>query len=127
MPSDASSREDLTDGRDRLTLLLELTNSFVSKLELPDVATAVMRAARRVMRSDSAVVALPDAHSRHLRACALDCPGGDDLPRDNDLIDGEGAVAAQVFRTGLANRASLVPSFFAALRKKFAISIFCPQ
>ena len=98
MPSDASSREDLTDGSDRLTLLLELTNSFVSKRELPDVATAVMRAARRVMRSDSAVVALPDGHSRHLRACALDCPGGDDLPRDNDLIDGEGAVAAQVFR-----------------------------
>jgi formate hydrogenlyase transcriptional activator len=100
MPTDASSREDLTDGRDRLTLLLELTNSLVSKLELREVATAVMRAARRVMRSDSAVVALPDAHSRHLRACALDCPGGDDLPRDNDLIDGEGAVAAQVLRTG---------------------------
>ncbi len=67
MSSDASSRKDLTDGRDRLTLLLELTNSLVSKLELRDVVTEVMRAARRIMRSDSAVVALPDARSRHLR------------------------------------------------------------
>jgi hypothetical protein len=32
VPSDASSREDPRDGRDRLTLLLELTNS----LELPE-------------------------------------------------------------------------------------------
>src|SRR2546430_15524128 len=57
----ALSHEQLREEHDRLTLLLELTNSLVSNLELRDVLTAVMRSARRIMRSDSAVVALPGA------------------------------------------------------------------
>src|SRR3989442_7849875 len=57
----ALSHEQLREGHDRLALLLELTNSLVSNLELRDVLKTVMRSARRVMRSDSAVVALPDA------------------------------------------------------------------
>jgi formate hydrogenlyase transcriptional activator len=92
--------EQLRNEHDRMTLLLELTNSLVSNLELREVLKAVMRSARRVMRSDSAVVALPDADSQELRAYALDFPGGHDLLRENELIDGKGNVAAHVFRTG---------------------------
>src|SRR5439155_1685458 len=55
------SHEQLREGHERLSLLLELTNSLVSNLELRDVLKTVMGSARRVMRSDSAVVALPDA------------------------------------------------------------------
>jgi formate hydrogenlyase transcriptional activator len=87
MPTEASGHDDLREEHDRLTLLLELTNSLVSTLELQDVLTAVMQNARRLMRSDSAVVALPDA----------DGSGG---LRGDELLDGEHTVAAQVFRTG---------------------------
>src|SRR2546428_3861951 len=96
----ALSHEQLREEHDRLTLLLELTNSLVSNLELRDVLTAVMRSARRIMRSDSAVVALPDADAGHLRAYALDIQDGGDLLQEGELIDAQGTIAAQVFRTG---------------------------
>src|SRR2546422_118975 len=98
----ALSHEQLREEHDRLTLLLELTNSLVSTLELRDVLTAVMRSARRVMRSDSAVVALPDADAGHLRAYALDCQNGRDILEEGALIDAQGTIAAHVFRTGKA-------------------------
>jgi len=96
----ALSHEQLREEHDRLTLLLELTNSLVSNLELRDVLTAVMRSARRIMRSDSAVVAVPDADAGHLRAYALDIQDGGDLLQEGELIDAQGTIAAQVFRTG---------------------------
>jgi len=96
----ALSHEQLREGHDRLALLLELTNSLVSNLELRDVLKTVMGSARRVMRSDSAVVALPDAESRHLRAYALDYPGSRDALEGHELIYGEGTVSTHVFRTG---------------------------
>src|SRR5213594_3883327 len=96
----ALSHEQLREEHDRSTLLLELTNSLVSNLELRDVLTAVMRSARRMMRSDSAVVALPDADAGHLRAYALDIQDGGDLLQEGELIDAQGTIAAQVFRTG---------------------------
>jgi len=96
----ALSHEQLREEQDRLTLLLELTNSLVSNLDLRDVLTAVMRSARRIMRSDSAVVALPDAGAGHLRAYALDCQDGRDILQAGALIDAQGTVIAHVFRTG---------------------------
>jgi len=96
----ALSHEQLREEHDRSTLLLELTNSLVSNLELRDVLTSVMRSARRIMRSDSAVVALPDADAGHLRAYALDFQDGGDLLQEGELIDAQGTIAAQVFRTG---------------------------
>src|SRR5258705_12620223 len=101
MPTEGSGHDDLREEHDRLTLLLELTNSLVSTLELQDVLTAVMQNARRLMRSDSAVVALPKAD-------------GSDGLRGGELLDGEHTVATQVVRTrtpwggqfaGLARRA----------------------
>src|SRR2546430_13268820 len=82
----ALSHEQLREEHDRLTLLLELTNSLVSNLELRDVLTAVMRSARRIMRSDSAVVALPDADAGPLPASALDIQDSGDLLPPGRLI-----------------------------------------
>jgi formate hydrogenlyase transcriptional activator len=96
----AVSHEQLREGHDRLALLLELTNSLVSNLELRDVLKTVMASARRVMRSDSAVVALPDADGRHLRAYALDYPGSRGALERHELVYGEATVSAHVFRTG---------------------------
>jgi formate hydrogenlyase transcriptional activator len=96
----ALSHEQLREGHDRLALLLELTNSLVSNLELRDVLKTVMRSALRVMRSDSAVVALPDADGQHLRAYALDCSGSHDVLEGDELIYAESTISAHVFRTG---------------------------
>src|SRR5262249_20500303 len=96
----ALSHEELRERRDRLALLLELTNSLVSNLELRDVLKTVMGSARRVMRSDSAVVALPDGDGRRLRAYALDYPGGRCRLEGHELIYGERTIRAHVFRTG---------------------------
>jgi len=99
-PDDAdASYAQLREQHHRLTLLLELTNALVSHLDLRDVLTAVMQGAQRVMRSSSAVVALPDPDSQRLRAYALDGSGGPDL-RETELLDGEAILATQVFRTG---------------------------
>jgi len=68
----ALSHAELQDEKDRLMLLLELTNSVVSNLDLHEVLSAVMTTSRRVMRSDTAGVLLPDASGGHLRVCALD-------------------------------------------------------
>jgi len=87
MPNNALSDEDLRDEHDRLARLLELTNVLVSRLELRDVLAALTQHARRLMRSDSAVVALPGAE-------------GSDAFRTDGLLDGEDSVAADVFRTG---------------------------
>ena len=96
----ALSHEQLREGHNRLALLLELTNSLVSNLELRDVLKTVMGSARRVMRSDSAVVALPHADGRYLRAYALDCAGSRDALEGHELIYGEATVSTHVFRTG---------------------------
>ena len=96
----ALSHKQLREEHDRLTLLLELTNSLVSNLELRDVLISVMRSARRIMRSDSAVVALPDADAGHLRAYALDSPDGREFLQTGALIHEQGTVTAHVFRTG---------------------------
>src|SRR5262249_2998336 len=93
------SHEQLREEHHRLTLLLKLTSALMSHLELRDVLTAVMQGGRRVMRSSSAIVALPDADSQPLRAYALRGPGNPDL-REGELPDKEASLAAQVFRTG---------------------------
>jgi len=96
----ALSHAELQDEKDRLMLLLELTNSVVSNLDLHEVLSAVMTTSRRVMRSDSAGVLLPDASRSHLRVCALDFPGGKETLQDGRLIPLDGTVAGHVFRTG---------------------------
>jgi len=96
----ALSHAELQEEKDRLMLLLELTNSVVSNLDLHEVLSAVMTTSRRVMRSDSAGVLLPDASGGHLRVCALDFPGGKETLQDGRPIPLEGTVAGHVFRTG---------------------------
>jgi formate hydrogenlyase transcriptional activator len=95
------SAVDVTEGKvAELKLLLELTNSMVSTLDLHEVLSAVMTTSRRVMRADSAIVMLPDAGSDQLRACAVSCPGSSDIIHAGALIPFEGTLSGHVFRTG---------------------------
>jgi len=94
------SHAQLQGGPDRLELLLELTNKMVSTLDLREVLGAVMTTSRRVMRSDSAAVMLPDTSSDQLRVCAVSGPESGEILQEGALVPIEGTLAGHVFRGG---------------------------
>jgi formate hydrogenlyase transcriptional activator len=61
--------------KERLQLLLDLTNRVVSSLNLRDVLREVSAQIRRVMECDGVGVALPNPDDGKLRIYALDFPG----------------------------------------------------
>ncbi len=87
--------------RERLELLLDLTNRVVSNLNLRDVLREISANIRRVMKCDGVGIDLPDPEDHRLRIYALDFP-------DNPGIIKEGfeppaddkASALRVFRSG---------------------------
>jgi len=58
--------------QERLKLLLDMTNTLVSNLELHDVLRAVSASIRQVMHCDGVGVWLPDVEQGQLRQLALD-------------------------------------------------------
>jgi len=86
--------------QERLELLLELTNSVISNLDLRDLLRAIAASIRRVMQCDGVGVALPEPDSNRLRLYALDFPGGKGVIREGLLPPDEDRSAAKVFRTG---------------------------
>jgi formate hydrogenlyase transcriptional activator len=87
--------------QDQLKLLLDLTNSVVSTLELRELLRSVSGNLRRVMSCDLAGVGLPDAESgRHLRLYALDFPDSRGFIREEVLIPIEGTPPGIAFKTG---------------------------
>lgn len=62
--------------RDRLALLLELTNRVVSKLDLRDVLREICANIRRVMECDAVGITLPGPEDRKLSIYALAIPEG---------------------------------------------------
>src|SRR6267143_7063117 len=94
-----TTQAELRCEKDRLKLLLELTNNVVSNLEIRDVLKAVIANVRQVMRSDFAGVGLPDSDSGQLRVYALTVAGEGNF-REDELVPLEDTVAVRVFRTG---------------------------
>lgn len=93
--------------RDRLQLLLNVTNQVVSNLELRDLLRAVSASVRRVMQCAGVSVALLDSGNKQLRVYALDLPEGKGLAQEEDLIpfgedssNGDLRWVTRVLRTG---------------------------
>src|SRR5919198_3579830 len=86
--------------RDRLKLLLDLTNRVVSNLELRDLLRTISASVRRVMQCDAVGVVLPDAESNQLRLYALDFPKNKGFTLEEGLTAAEDSPPARVFRTG---------------------------
>jgi formate hydrogenlyase transcriptional activator len=86
--------------QERLELLLDLTNSVISNLDLRDLLRAIAASIRRVMQCDGVGVALPEPEINRLRLYALDFPGGKGVIREGLLPPDDNRSAAKVFHTG---------------------------
>ncbi len=91
------AQAELQGKSDRLKLLLDVTSSVVSNLELRDILRAITTDIRAVMRCDVVCFQLPDCESGQLRLY-FDFPESD--PQDGRTIPIEGTLAGRVFRTG---------------------------
>ena len=93
-------QQQLARERDRLQLLLEVTNSVISNLELRDVLRTVSATLRRVMHCDVAGVLLPEAEHHQLRIYALDFPDSQGFIQEEALIPIQGSLPGKAFHTG---------------------------
>ncbi len=85
---------------DRLKLLLELTNSMVSKLEVREIFLSMSADLRRVLQCDVAGLAVPNTDERTFRQLVIDFPESRGLLRPDFVAPMEGTLTGSVFRTG---------------------------
>jgi formate hydrogenlyase transcriptional activator len=94
------ARARLEEERTKLRLILDLNNSVVSNLELPDVLRSISPGIRKAMRLDGVALILPDGEGRELQLYALDIPEDTSLVRRHLPAALHSSVADQVFRSG---------------------------
>jgi formate hydrogenlyase transcriptional activator len=94
------NEERLRLERDRLRLLLEITNSVTSKLDIRRLVETLSTDLLRVTRCDFCALLLPDADSAHLRVTVLYNPEGRDAIRDGTMVPLKGSTCGKAFLTG---------------------------
>ncbi|HWC96723.1 MAG TPA: sigma 54-interacting transcriptional regulator [Candidatus Sulfopaludibacter sp.] len=100
---DAMNFEASRRAQERLELLLDLTNRFVSNLDLREVLREIAAGIRRVMQCDGVSVALPDPDSHVLRIFALDAAGSHAGLREGlEIPVDKGGRLMQTFESGQA-------------------------
>jgi formate hydrogenlyase transcriptional activator len=86
--------------KDRLKLLLDMTNTLVSNLEPRDLLRAISASIRQDMHCDLVGVWLPDSNRRQLRQLAQDFPESKGFSKEDVLQPVEGTELGNVFKTG---------------------------
>ncbi|HTU48335.1 MAG TPA: sigma 54-interacting transcriptional regulator [Bryobacteraceae bacterium] len=86
--------------RDRLRLLLEITSSTTSKLDLPRLIDALSTNLLSVTRCDFCALLLPDSDSGELRLTTLYNPEARGSFSDGSIIPLHGSICGKAFRTG---------------------------
>jgi formate hydrogenlyase transcriptional activator len=86
--------------RDRLRLLLEITNSMTSKLDLRRLVEVLSRSLLSVTRCDFCALLLPDADSGELRVSTLYNPEAQGSLCDGTIIPIHGSICGKAFWTG---------------------------
>ncbi len=94
------NEEALRHERDRLRLLLEITNSMTSKLDLRRLIEALSTKLLSVTRCDFCALLLPNADSGQLRVTTLYNPEARGSLTDGTLIPIHGSSCDKAFRTG---------------------------
>jgi formate hydrogenlyase transcriptional activator len=93
--------EGLERERNRLKLLLDMTNTLVSNMEPRDLLRAISASIRRDMNCDVVGVFVPDSDQRQLRLRAFDFPGSTGCSKEDALYPVEGSMIGRVFKTGI--------------------------
>jgi formate hydrogenlyase transcriptional activator len=94
------NEEALRRERHRLGLLLEITNSMTSKLDLRGLVDVLSTNMLRVTRADFCSLLLPDEDSRELRLTILYNPESQGSIRDGAIIPIHGSICGKAYRTG---------------------------
>jgi formate hydrogenlyase transcriptional activator len=94
------NEESLRLEHDRLRLLLEITNSMTSKLDLRRLVETLSTNLLRVTRCDFCALLLPDADSPQLRATILYNPEGRGSIVDGTKVPLKGSTCGKAFLSG---------------------------
>jgi formate hydrogenlyase transcriptional activator len=86
--------------RDRLRLLLEITNSMTSKLDLQRLVETLSTDLLRVTRCDFCALLLPDSGGAHLRVTVLYNPEGRNAIVDGTMVPLGGSTCGTAFLKG---------------------------
>jgi formate hydrogenlyase transcriptional activator len=84
--------------RDRLRLLLDITSSATSRLDLRQVVEALSTSLFRVMQCDVSALLLPDSESGALRVTILHNPDAKGPIREGSLVPMNSSISGQVLR-----------------------------
>jgi formate hydrogenlyase transcriptional activator len=95
-----SREQELPHERDRLRLLLEVTNGMASKLDLHRLLEVLSTDLLSVTRCDFCALLLPDADNGGLRATVLYNPEARGSLCEGALIPVHGSVCGKAYRTG---------------------------
>ena len=91
---------ELVREKDRLKLLLDMTNTLVSNLKPRDLLRAISASIRQDMHCDVVGVWLPDSERRQLRQWAMDFPESKGFVKEDMLRPMEGTEIGDVLKTG---------------------------
>jgi formate hydrogenlyase transcriptional activator len=94
------NEEKLRHERDRLRLLLEITSSVTSRLDLRQVVEALSTNLFMVMQCDVSALLLPDIESGQLHVTNLYNPGARGPFREGSLVPMNSSISGQVLRKG---------------------------
>ncbi|HEX4030717.1 MAG TPA: sigma 54-interacting transcriptional regulator [Terracidiphilus sp.] len=94
------NEEKLRLERDRLRLLLEITNSMTSKLDLHRLVETLSTDLLRVTHCDFCALFLPDSNRRQLRTTILYNPKGRGAIVDGTLVPLQGSTCGKAFLSG---------------------------
>ena len=95
-------QQELREERDRLRLLLDVNNLLVSRLEYPELLRTLSESMQRVVKHDSASVALFDRTTGVLRLQALTYTAGPGVVAPDITLTLDGSAAGITFQTGIA-------------------------
>src|SRR6202012_3577886 len=94
------NEQKLRHERDRLRLLLKITNSMTSKLDLGHLLVTLSTNLLSVTRCDFCALLLPHADSGQLRATVLYNPESRGFILDGSMVPVKGSACGKAFRAG---------------------------
>ena len=112
----ADADDSLREQNDRLQLLLKLTKSITSNLDLKEVLRAISANVREVMQCDAVSISLPGPELGTFRLFAMDFPGSKGFAREELIVDQDpnspAKQAMETLKPVIANLAEAAPNTF---------------